>query len=65
MAKIETPNEQPIEEVLDDILPEWRHLTAKMKAEGATEEEIVAELRRRMHVELDSLMDLYNDLGGA
>lgn len=54
--------EPPIEEVLDDILPDWREIAQRMAAEGYSHEEIVAEFQKRMSQELDSLLDFYNEL---
>lgn len=58
-------SEPPIEDTLDELIPEWKALTIKMKAEGKTDEDVVAELRRRMNVQMDSLLDTYNNLKGT
>ena len=57
--------EQPIETVLDDLLPEWRDLTRDMAAEGYTDEQITEEIQRRIKAQIDPLLDLYNAMGGA
>ena len=57
--------EPPIEEVLDELIPDWREIAGAMKQAGASDEEIVAAFRQRMHTEIDSLLDLYNSLGGT
>lgn len=51
------PCDVPIEDVLDDLVPEWR--------EGKlSPEEVVALCMERAAKELDTLMDIYNALGG-
>lgn len=47
----------PIETVLDEFVPEWRN-------GELSGEEVVALFRERAGREMDSLLDLYNDLGG-
>jgi hypothetical protein len=54
---------QPIEKILDDLVPDWRDITRKMSANGSTDEEITAELQSRIRAQIDPLLDLYNDLG--
>lgn len=56
------PKNRPIEEVLDDLLPDWREQVKKLAAEGMTDAEITGELQRQMRSQIDPLLDLYNDL---
>lgn len=58
-------DDPPIEDVLDELVPDWREVTRKMKAEGFPDEAVVAEFQRRMHQQIDSLLDFYNALGGG
>lgn len=57
--------EPPIEEVLDDLIPDWREQAVQLAIEGMEDEEIVAEFQRQMAVKVDGMLDLMNDLKGG
>jgi hypothetical protein len=53
----------PIEDVLDDLIPDWREQTLRLRDEGKSDAEITAEFQRQIKAQIDPLLDLYNMFG--
>jgi len=56
-------SEPPIEDVLDDLIPDWREQAARLSDEGKSDAEITSEFQRQIKAQIDPLLDLYNTLG--
>jgi hypothetical protein len=54
--------DSPIQDVLDEIIPDWREQVVKLRDRGMTDLEITTEFRRQMAEQTDVLLDLYNEL---
>lgn len=57
--------EPPIEEILDELIPDWREQALKLSENGMSDDEITTEFQRQIKAQVDPLLDFYNDQKGS